>query len=97
LFEPKARISGADLAECEVHKIFPIGSTENHAQLPGFVQYFVGAQLTLADHSQHPMELVNREYARRRIVDRWRKCLECNVDDNTKRKGGVLVHRAFRP
>jgi hypothetical protein len=91
------RTAGADLAECEVHtKSSQLGGTENHAQLPGFVQYFVGAQMTPADHSEHAMELVNRKEARRRIVDRGRKCLERNIDDDTKGKRGVLFHRAFR-
>ena len=32
------RAAGADLAECEMHKILPVGRPENHAQLSGFVK-----------------------------------------------------------
>ena len=64
--------AGADLAECEMQKIFPIGCPENQAQLPGWVQYFIGAQVTLTDRPQHPIELIDREYTGRRIVDRRR-------------------------
>ncbi len=62
----------AYLAECEVHKIFPVGSPEDDTQLPGFVQYLVGAQMTGTNHSQHAMELIYREDGRRWIVDRRR-------------------------
>src|SRR5487761_2310765 len=64
------RTTGTDLAECEVHKVLPIWSPENHTKLPGFVESFVGAQMTVADHSQHAVELVYREYRGRRIINR---------------------------
>ena len=53
--------------------------------------------MTLANHSQHPMELVYREYGGGRIVDGRRQRPKRDVDGYTKCKRRVLLHGALGP
>src|SRR5437588_5538369 len=91
------RTACAYLPDCEMDEILPVRSSENHAQLSGFVEQFVGAQIAFADISQHAMELVYRQHGCGRIIDRRRQRLQRNVDNNAKCKGRILLHSALRP
>ena len=53
--------------------------------------------MPLADHAQQTLKLIECEDGGRRIVYRLRQRLDGDVDDNPKRKGGILLHRALRP
>src|SRR6516162_6662902 len=79
-----------------MHEVLPVGGTENHAQFSGTIEDFIGTKVASADRTQHAVELIDRKDGRRRIVDGRREGLERDVDGDPKRKGGVLVQRAFR-
>jgi hypothetical protein len=59
--------AGANFANGDIHKVFPVRRPKDHAQLPSAVQNFVGAQMAFANE---PVELVNGKYCGGRIVDR---------------------------
>jgi hypothetical protein len=90
------RPTGADLAECQMYEVLPVGGAENHPQLSGFAEDLVGAEIASSDHAQHAVELVDCEDSRGRIVDGRRQRLQRDIDGDPKRKGGVLVDGAFR-
>ena len=46
-----------------------------------------------SEHAEQPVHLVDREHRRRRIVDRRRKRLEPDIDQDPEREHGILFER----
>ena len=90
--EPQERIS----LNARCTKSSQLGVRKNTRNCPEGAKNFIGPQVPLADHSQHAMKLVYGEDGGRRIIDRRRQGSERNIDDNTKCKCWILLHRALR-
>ena len=84
-----------DLGAAEVHVVFPVRREVDEAQLAGLVEHLLVVQVTQAHQPQQPVQLVDRHYRRRRVVDRRRQGLDRDVDQDAQGEGRILLHGAL--
>ena len=78
-----------------MHKILPIWRPEDHAKFPSSIENLIGAQIAPSGTSQKPVKLIDGQHGGRRIIDRLGERLDRDIDQNAKRKEGILLHRAL--
>ena len=92
--------AGAEMAylgEGEVHEVLPVGGPENHPEGALLVIDLLAAQMPAADRQQQPVQLVDGEGGRCRVIDRRRQRLVGNIHQDAEGKGRVLLNGPFRP
>ena len=75
-----------DFAESQMNKILPVGSPEDHPEVPSSIENLIGPEIPRSGASQKPVKLIDRKHGGRWIIDCLRECLDCDIDENAKRK-----------
>src|ERR1700733_2940462 len=84
-----------DLVECEGEIILPGRRREHQPESAVLIHGVPGVQLRRAETAQEALELVDRLHRGRRVVDRRRRRLYCNVDQKPDRIFWVLLEGSF--
>ena len=86
----------SDLSNAELDEVLPVWRSIDESQSSCLIRHTPVTEVTLAHFAQQIMDVIDRQYRRRRIVNGRRQSFGSDIDEDAKREERILFKRAFR-